>query len=490
MLARSPKNSNALKVREMISPDSIQQALTVQTELSVRNIAVVPTPGSLLHQIANCSSIFTPSEDINLTTAQEVLTTESHNDAFTTFFDQGISMMVNGQTALQSALRTVFLPRVNNIAAQIETTMPASTRNISLKVTEAVGVAPLNAPEVRELIKLYSSESIRAKGYIYANFFGEKSEEELRRFFARGTLTDQAKVDKWIASFPRADLLSVVWRSAFQTVGASQEERYTMEDMLAKTQGPAGRLTKTYAVVLLVIAHALKQELIKQEAGSNPNYTEQTSCLHAICVKSAAMLALYSKEDVDRNKTVIIGGSSSEVVVDEEAYSQFIEAGGCVEVVMGAAVSNSSSFTINDLMSQKDRLCKEWSAYVAARSLLNREQQVVSLQSIFEKEVYSVAQEFPEKFEKRSLSHELNIARDLARSATITDYDRPYDLCLRLMYALLTWIPAEPYINAMRVIEHENPDACPETVMTLAGIDYVATFLVSMMEVRKADIYK
>lgn len=189
------------------------------------------------------------------------------------------------------------------------------------------------------------------------------------------------------------------------------------------------------------------------------------------------------RQFADRQRVVLAYQGDSRVLVNADTYAAFTKEGGVPEIVMGAAIQNTSNgrtrpYDKADLLEQGPGLVKDWNSYVATTTRRTQEHLVSSArmelfkvikEKIIERQATGLIDNVDCSIERLNLCLD-----DLPSNFVKNAYEHIRDIVVCVFYESTD---VGNFVSALDDQFASDPEASNEDAEALATIDYLASWM-------------
>lgn len=188
--------------------------------------------------------------------------------------------------------------------------------------------------------------------------------------------------------------------------------------------------------------------------------------------------------DARNRGQVVAGYYGKTVIVFKDSYDAFLEAGGKVEVILGAILSTERPYLANQLLERSQELTKLWESHLASMHLDARIHRINTMK----KAAYELVRDWmvDNGINEQQAATRLGKLESLLGSMAPTDFDdtSAFALCV-VCDILFEGSSAKRILSQMVQIGKDNPDMDPANLAMVAYLDYLIDWVCSMIEVRE-----
>lgn len=253
-------------------------------------------------------------------------------------------------------------------------------------------------------------------------------------------------------------------------------------------------LDRDQMLIALLIARSIRANRRASELGTTLSTEVLDRFISQAAVRIQGKVDLY-RDFYDQNQMVIkypesvklnATGTNNVIVVHDDLYSEWLEAGGSPEIIYGAMFSDHARNS--ELLLQNKTFyiaeCEKYLAQVGAANDANRDRFIKS--AIFESFMDQVKTQDPVEginVNRDELHYQL---RDILGNATTTELNDTTNLVTNLVCDLMfpnTY--SKHIIQQMNRYQQERPNADPNDLSTMATLDIVVKWAVRCMKLIK-----
>lgn len=492
----------------MLRTETLVASRPMAEELASRNLSLTSATNSLLNQLINAA---TPPTDLVVsdqhkyakTQADESIdqitsyfqdvedtTTSTDLEAGKSIFDRTSDGLINDLSKFVnthiSYARNTVLPIMRELEEGIEdfsTRYSESIHDTQYQVRSHCVPEPLLEVSISEDIK--SMNTLEDRTYDLLEPLTQMQESEVRELI----LTGSAKLDKVINEW--ASRLQGEWFSNLYNTFFCNS--VSIDNKLAYGRLPMHNDVESLNHLLAIYLLATKRysDIPEGVSLSAKDYKFQIKNLRDWSATHILRLIESTKGYATRGR-VILGHNKQDKVVDvfDESYKKFLEMGGSVEAILGAAVSSSRAMNASDLMGIKDEMERSWMTYQAVFGEKASSEYVGNLKSYLRNKFASLYKDTDE-VEQEYLESNSSVKEAIfANAATYIDGLRMCDTSDtgRIVLTLIAGIrfshtSAYQILDSMEQAARINPEIDPREAALVALIDYLTLYMASQITV-------
>ena len=310
---------------------------------------------------------------------------------------------------------------------------------------------------------------------------------DLHNFLRTGNSEVDANINKWLLSV-NTEAIRSTWDKVFNSRVTSLhlKELYANKPTLE---------TMDTSLLIILGARAMRREVVPTAEGMpNGQYMAFARDLEAY---AGTMLSRGFKayKRTIKNGTFILRGDidTKTVVVLEETYNDYIDAGGSINSILGGLIGSAKKQTLHDAKEAIFANDNKWKAYVALNATAEKRERLAYLKKVCK---YSFADAY--KNNQTSLENAyydgnepsalpVAQANDRIDKMTYRDMADMHNFSRELVATTrFHFTNANEFLETMTSLRVSNPDVTPDEAALLATVDYVAEHIAAQLTIKSA----
>jgi len=415
---------------------------------------------------------------------------ESPSEMVEAEHDRLVDLMAHGLESMLNTVRSKVVPVCKMQRQRFEESSDQK-RLAHIEITPFNYHAIHNEPALTEHVHSY--HNIRGRDTYRTFLVPTPSVETMIEWMSHTNHVDAELVKKWALENVGADDMEVVWLQLF---GASREINPHSLDLVSLGRMPfnVDKLLAAYFITSYLCANP--QE-VNGESVSLEEWEETMATLHRFL--GASLCRAYERRARDRQRQrVVISYEADDAIrrgrvivhVNGDVYPDWLEQGGDVKVLLGAAVSEPNRLHAKDFEGRENGLTQVWERkhYLIRQAKLTNylRQRREELRFMFLHPSYDVKELLPEtKLSVSELEQRVNQQVDALREEDLDDIPRTVT---RLVCGI--YYPGSPFLEFLETMDQvaqDHSDLPPREVATVAAIEMTASWLSSQVTANRFE---
>lgn len=378
--------------------------------------------------------------------------------------------------------RSIVAPLVEDLATRVQRRLselnPLSITGAEVTLADRPG-ALTNSALVDMLEKFgqspFSDPGLRVN-------LPDLSIDEIKEHLKTGVSSLDKEIELWLAE-ESTDWLLDLWQNVFQIKDRSQvPQRFTsFAAWIADRE-----CGDSYALAIFLLARNLFDNVPE---GTAMNLTAYRNHLSDYRDQAAAALVRRA-EMYERDKKagrLIIEQDGLKIKVNPDVYPAWLEAGGCNEVLFGAALDRRAIFMADAINIEAEKFKAAWARYCDLATIAEKNKRLLRTKEILIAEFNAQLQE---TLQDEAGTDETNAAQiyDKFKELVAGLYERDLG-CLYSLSLKLICESRFPNAGAYDILQNidatmkSNPSLAPREAATLAVLEYVCDWIASQVRV-------
>lgn len=477
----------------MIEKNSFEQAIPLATIFASKGIKVSPILGTPFEKLVGSTELISDAAvclDINgndLTVEErdaQHLSEASSNPSHNAFFDQTVDLLSQSVAAHISIAKNVISPLVVEASEKIIERMKTEIEvEPSYKIVQVGLPEPMQNESIKDSV-LKASGGINADPEKYLKL-SDKSPQELQELMLTGSKEFDEKIKLWFVSKGDA-FFDNVWKNSFMDPAANNGfiPCGLLESFKGKQQGT------DYALAVFFLARRLMNEV---PADTNMTLAEYNRTVAQYIEVAAVKL---DKEYKDHEANVKAGvlvfehnEKKMEVVVCEDTYLSYIQAGGKNEVLFGSLVQNQIPYLVDSIRGKEQECLEAWNRFTAFSTSTTKNKAFSKFKEICIS-VFLAQFAEPTDIEKERdagspglMGQISQVIYDYVTSLSIDSMNDPYTVSLQAVAGIrFQFTNALRFLTSINEICKQNPEIEVREAALIATVEYVTDHLIEQMK--------
>lgn len=482
----------------MISPSVRSEAFTMLDVLTSKGVALSAKQATVLADLTHSCESITRPVDNTLSSALDLVTQGANitNDKLpgASPHDAAMCVAVNKIVPTVRNLQWLIKERVVPIARRVtegasqEVSEQVAYGGINFRVEVVHHMEVIKNPLFAALWDGYSDVGLAEEGYPqYLQSFAPVSAQELREYLHTGVSRIDGQLQPWIDSITDEALVTF-WNTYFV-----DQHPISLQNLQATM--PTVEF-ESLMIMLFLVSHNILSYDRFDNASVNRSY------LSNACTKLAAMCATQLRIAASRLHLINETGELARVVrlpqakpgvsvnysalVEEVPYSQFIERGGTDEAIYGALLAGRPLYVAELLDNQE-----KFERLYAQHRIQNETNQRNNIAGALRRAVNKLLQ--AELLSPETSVLVVNTAEtskkiyDEVEQLGLHQLENLYEVCADMVCRhFFPYSGAGRFMRSFNTLASTYPDLTGGEIARLATMEYVARYVVSLVEVKRS----
>jgi hypothetical protein len=472
----------------MISNDAMEAALPLTHRLNDRGFFLRTKEGTPLARLASAARLDSLKANAqmmqsmdgekpnlapymhNVTGIDDITRTNLHDTAQAEILDASLRAV----RAHLTIARTMVAPAVENLMGIVKARLEHTPVNELLNMNVTIQSDPAllqNGTMISMIEKLRDAPSLPPN---LTMRLPAQSLEQVIELMKTGNSELDRDIEMWAK--PQGEDVLQIFNSLFRT---ESDKFRTFDEAQRHPQ-----LGTTAMVMCLLIGRKLAEDAsIEGIQMSKDALTEAALDYRNVAGQRLASI-LDSQNRKSKQGLLVLSSTNSNIVVNQPVYKEWMKSGGSNEILFGLLLQPSMRYYVNDISEIAEQCKSSWARHVAMQTAADSNQR-------FSLAIRFLREGFIESIRPTGNGPDIDANK---RELQIAAFDqelkcvKPNDLqdlgivCLKLVCrSCFADTDAEAFLLKMVELQEQNPNLSVPEVATVAGADYVTTWLASQL---------